>query len=145
MTGLRAARLLSAAGDKAIAFLGEKVAASKAPDEARTKQWIADLDAPLFASREKAEKDLRSLSGQAESHLRKQLHSNPSLEVKRRIESLLRDIEARKLTTAEVREVRAVQALEWMNTEAARRLLAKWAEGDPNATLTKAARKASGH
>jgi len=30
-----------------------------------------------------------------------------------------------------------------MNTEAARTLLAKWTEGDPNATLTKAAKQAS--
>jgi hypothetical protein len=144
-TGLRAARLLSAAGDKAVTLLEARVAARKAPDEARIKQWIADLDSPLFAARQQAEKDLRSLSGQAESHLRKQLKSNPSLEVRRRIEELLREIEARNLTAAEVREARAVEAMGWVNTEAARALLAKWAEGDPNATLTKAAKKASGY
>ena len=144
-TALRAARLLSVAGEKAVALLAAKVAVRKAPDETRIKQWIADLDSPVFAAREKAEKNLRSLSRQAESHLRKQLEAKPSLEMRRHIDNLLRHIEAQNLTVAERREVRAVQALTWMNTEAARTVLAKWAEGDPNATLTKAARKACGH
>ncbi len=144
-TGLRAARWLSAAGDKTVALLREKIAARKAPDAARVKQRIAELDSPLFETREKAEKDLRDLSNLAETHLREELRAGPSPEVRRRIENLLGSLEARKLTPAESREMRAVRVLEWMNTEAARRLLAKWAGGDPNATLTKAAEKASGH
>lgn len=138
-TGLRAARLLSSAGDKAIALLRVKVTVRKAPEEARITQWIADLDSPDFSVREKAQKNLRSLSIQAEPHLRKQLQANPTLEMRRRIRNLLEEIESRSLTADEIREVRAVQALEWMNSEAARTLLAKWAEGDPSATLTKAA------
>jgi hypothetical protein len=141
--GLRAARLLSVAGDKAIALLGAKVAPRKAPDESRVKQWIADLDSPLFAAREKAQNALRSLSVQAEPHLRQQLQANPTLEMRQRIQNLLQEIETRNLTAAEVREVRAVQALAWMNTETAQSLLVKWAEGDPSATLTKAAKNAS--
>jgi hypothetical protein len=144
-TGLRAARLLSVAGDKAIALLAAKVTAHQAPDEARIRQGIADLDSSAFETREKAEKKLRSLGGQAESHLRKQLEAKPSLEARRRIEGLLEAIEARNLTAAEVREVRAVQALAWMNSKAARTLLAQWAEGDPSATLTKVAKRASGY
>jgi RNA polymerase sigma factor (sigma-70 family) len=141
-TGLRAARLLGMAGDKAVALLAAKLPARKAADEARVKRWIAELDSSDFATREKAEKELRSLSGQVESQLREAMKSKPPLEVRRRIDGLLRDIDARTLTAAEVREVRAVQAMMWLNSAAARTLLIKWATGDPNATLTKAAKKA---
>lgn len=144
-TGLRAARLLSGAADKAITLLRAKVAIRKAPEVARITQWIADLDSPDFSVRERAQKNLRSLSVQAEPHLRKQLQANPTLEMRQRIRNLLEEIEARSLTADEIREVRAVQALEWMNTEAARTLLAKWAEGDPSATLTKAAKGSRTH
>jgi WD40 repeat protein len=143
-TGLRAARLLAVAGDRAVALLGGKVEAMKAPDAGLIKRLIADLDAPEFATREKAEKDLRDIAGPAEPYLRKESRANPSAEAGRRIERLLRAAEDGQLTAAEVRELRSVQALAWMDTEGARTLLAKWAKGDPAATLTKAAAAAAG-
>jgi WD40 repeat protein len=143
VTGLRAARQLSVAGDRAVALLREKVAPRRAPDEARVRQWIADLDASGFAAREKAEKALRDLGGPAEPYLRKAMAAEPSPEAKQRIGKLLREIEARRLTPAEVREVRAVQALAWMDSAASRALLAEWAKGDPAATLTGATREVS--
>jgi WD40 repeat protein len=143
-TGLRAARLLAAAGDRAVALLGGKIESKKAPDPAPVKRLIADLDAPVFATREKSEKALREMGGTAEEHLRAELRADPPLEVRRRVEGLLRAIHTRQLTAAEVREVRAAQALGWANTTAARDLLAKWAQGDPAATLTRAAAQASG-
>jgi RNA polymerase sigma factor (sigma-70 family) len=138
-TGLRAARVLSAAGDTAVALLGERIAAKKAPDEARIKALIADLGSAPFDAREKAEKELRELSVQAERYLRDAEKASPSAEVRQRTGALLKAIEARKLTAAESRELRAVQALRWMDTQAARGLLAKWAKGDPGAPLTRAA------
>ena len=141
-TGLRAARLLSAAGDKGVALLKAKATARPAPDEARMKQLLADLDSPRFAVREKAEADLRDLSGQAEPHLRRALKAGPSAEMDKRIETLLAAIATGKLSPAELREVRAAQALAWMDTPAARELLAEWARGDPAAGLTRAARAA---
>ena len=74
-TGQRAARLLGAAGDKAVPFLAEKIKSAK--------------------------------------------HSK---EVERR----------------------AIRALRWLNTAAARAQLEKWATGDPDATLTKSAAEALG-
>jgi WD40 repeat protein len=140
--GLRAARLLSAAGDRAVALLAEKVAARKPPDDAQVRQWIADLDSPRFAAREQAEKHLRELGSQAEPALRAELKRGPTPEVKERITKLLADIAAAKSTPEQNRELRAVQALAWMDTPAARAVLAKWAEGDANAALTKAAKAA---
>jgi RNA polymerase sigma factor (sigma-70 family) len=148
-TALRAARLLSRAGEeKAVSLLAAKLDAKKGSGEDITKQLIADLDADSFAAREKAEKALRTRSTQAESHLRKALAANPAAESKQRIEKLLKEIEAHKvtykLTSDERREVLAVQVLTWVDTDSARRLLAKWAKGDPNAILTKAAGAAAG-
>ena len=57
--GLRAARLLAAAGDRGIALLKAKVTSRQAPAADRVARLIADLDAPRFAAREKAEADLR--------------------------------------------------------------------------------------
>ena len=42
-----------------------------------------------------------------------------------------------------MRELRAVQALEWMGTDAERALLTRCAKGDPSAPLTKSAVRAS--
>jgi hypothetical protein len=143
--GLRAARLLLRAGEeKAVALLEAKIDAKKAPAEETVKQLIADLDSEIFASREKAEKALRTLSTQAESHLRKAFAANPAAEPRRRIEKLLQEIAAHKLTSDERREVLAVQVLAWTNADSARRLLAKWAKGDPDAILTKQAVEAAG-
>ncbi|HMF14138.1 MAG TPA: hypothetical protein VKE94_17605, partial [Gemmataceae bacterium] len=143
-TGLRAAHLLSAVGDKAVTLLDGKIATKKAPDPNVIRQWIAELDTPVFADREKAEKNLRDLSSQAEPLLRKALQTDDaSAELKRRVEHLLKAIEERRLTVAELRELRAVQALRWTNDDAARVLLAKWARGDPAAALTRAAKEAT--
>jgi RNA polymerase sigma factor (sigma-70 family) len=141
-TALRASRLLSFAGEKGVSFLEEKIPMKKPLDEAKVTRFIQDLESEQFAVREKAEKDLRELSNQAELYLRQALDKGPSAEVKQRIEKLIQEIEAQKLTSSERREIRAVQAMKWMNTDAARKLLTKWSQGDPIATLSKAAKEA---
>ena len=103
-TGLRAYQLLLRAGEeKAVALFAAKVDAKKAPAEETVKQLIADLDSEKFASREKAEKNLRNLSTQVEAHLRKALAANPPAEPSKHIEKLLKEIEAHNLTTDESR------------------------------------------
>ena len=141
-TGLRAARLLGAAGDRGVALFKEKVSVPSPPDAAAVKRLIADLDSPRFAVREQAEADLRDLGEQAVSHLRRALRAKPSAEATRRIEALLAVVESGKLPPPRLRELRAVQALVWMDTPAARGLLTEWAKGDPAAALTKAAQSA---
>jgi hypothetical protein len=139
-TGLRATRLLAAAGDKGIALLKSKVTTRQPPAADRMAKLIADLDSQRFGEREKAEADLRDMGPQAEPYLRKALKANPSAEVTKRLEALLAALVARKLSPGEIRELRAVQALVWQGTATARELLAEWAKGDPAATLTRAAR-----
>jgi RNA polymerase sigma factor (sigma-70 family) len=143
-TGLRAARLLSrAGGEKAVALLAAKLGAKKGPAEDVVKRLVADLGADSFAARAKAGKALRDLSTQAEPQLRKALAASPTAETRQRIEKLLKEV-AGRLTSDERRELLAVQVLTWVDTDSARRLLAEWARGDPNARLTKAAGETAG-
>src|SRR6185436_12446506 len=88
-TGLRAARLLAAAGDKGIALLKGKLPARSAPAADRMDRLIADLDSPRFGAREKAEADLRDLGPQAEPFLHRALKANPSAEAAKRLEAVL--------------------------------------------------------
>jgi len=140
-SGLRAARLLAAAGDRGVALLKTKLSARQAPAADRMTRLIADLDSPRFGVREKAEADLRDLGPQAEPFLQRALKASPSAEVVKRIEALLTALAAHKLSPAELRELRAVEALAWQDSPAARELLAQWAKGDPAATLTRAAER----
>src|SRR5262249_33776268 len=96
--GLRAARLLSLAGERAVTLLAGKIDAKKLPDENLIKRLIADLDSPGFGTREKAEKEIRALAGQAEPCLRAELRANRSPEVARRIQQLLGAIAVRQVT-----------------------------------------------
>jgi RNA polymerase sigma factor (sigma-70 family) len=137
--GLRAACLLGAAGDKAVSLFKSKITARPAPDKARMNQLIDELDSSRFAVREKAEAELRDMSTQAEPHLKRAQKPPPSPEAAKRIESLLTGIATNKLSGPLIRELRAAQALEWMDTAAAHTLLAEWSKGDPAAALTKAA------
>jgi len=139
-TGLRAARLLTAAGDKGIALLKAKLSARQAPAADKMARLIGDLDSPRFGVREKAEAELRDIGPQAEPFLQRALKASSSAEAAKRLETLLTALAARKLSPAEVREIRAVRALEWMDTSAAKALLAEWAKGDPAAALTRAAK-----
>lgn len=140
-TALRASRLLGLAPERAVALLGEKIAARPEPTEATLKRLVSDLDAAEFAARQKADKELRNLSRQAETSLREALKANPSAEAKQRLEAILKEIESGKLTGEECRELRAVAILKAIGSKEATELLARWAKGDPNAALTKAAKE----
>jgi RNA polymerase sigma factor (sigma-70 family) len=138
-TGLRAARLLGAVGDRGVKFLSEKVARKVAPDAARVRAWIAELDAPRFAAREAADRELRALGGSVETFVCEALAGRPTAEAKERLTKILTAIEAREPSAEEIRDLRAVRAVRWADTTAARNQLAEWAKGDPDASLTKAA------
>jgi HEAT repeat protein len=88
--------------------------------------------------REKASAGLRKLASPAIPALKKAQADHPSAEVRLAAEGLIRRIEADELGV-----LRAVEALEWMGTPEARRLLKALAEGAPGA-VTEAAKEALG-
>jgi hypothetical protein len=86
---------------------------------------IADLDKDDFKTREKASKELSKLGRIAEGALRKALDENPSAEMKRRIQDLLKRLEGKEDDPEKLRLLRVTEVLERLGTPEARRLLVR--------------------
>ena len=92
-----------------------------------------------FAVRQKAATDLELLGESAEAALRRALEERPSLEVRRRVESLVEKLNTQRSSPPapeRLRELRGVEALEQIGNAAARHALAALAQGNANARLT---------
>ena len=112
------ARLI-AAGDSATALLRTKLVAASEIREERISGLVADLDHDSFVRREKASKELEKLLPRVRPALENALAITPSLEVQRRIKSLLA-LRSLVVRDAEpLREIRAVQVLEHVATSGA--------------------------
>jgi hypothetical protein len=111
-------------------------------DDQRLARLLADLDSAQFDVRERAEAGLAKLGELAEPALRKAAASGPSLEVRRRVEGLLEELNRHVLTGDERRSLRAVEVLERVGTAEARRVLEALARGTPDARLTREAKAA---
>jgi hypothetical protein len=72
----------------------------------------------------------------------KALQANPSLDLRQRLEGLLKRLDLGKLAGDDLRLLRAVEALEAMGTAQARRLFQEWSRGAAGALLTEEARAA---
>src|SRR5262249_15316217 len=83
--------------------------------------------------------ELTELGGRAMRALNESLQKSPSLESKRRIETLLAALQG-ELSPSQLRELRAIQALELARTPSARKVLQAWAGGADGAHLTEEAR-----
>jgi hypothetical protein len=100
---------------------------------------LAELDDRSFRVREQAADRLVELGMASEPALRKLLASNPPLEQRRRIESVLR----RLMRSAPRRQtIRAIQALEYADTELAWKALDEMASLDADSSLGQHARAA---
>jgi RNA polymerase sigma factor (sigma-70 family) len=121
-----AVRLLRADPARSVPFLQKRLAPKDdGPDPKKVKQLIADLDSDEFDKRDAATKELERLGHAVESQLRDALAANPSLELTRRVERLLKRLEEQRqsLTAEQQRDVRAVRVLEQVATPEARKLL----------------------
>jgi RNA polymerase sigma factor (sigma-70 family) len=125
--------------DRAIPFLREHLRPAPEPDMKKIRQHITDLDSNAFAIREKAHKELERLGIAAEPALRQALQQEHSPEMLRRVEKLLETFPMLPLPAEMVRALRALHALELMNTPDARALIRKLALGASEAPLTRAA------
>jgi RNA polymerase sigma factor (sigma-70 family) len=135
----RAAGRLRADPAGAVALLAARLTPAEVIPAGRMAALIADLGSPKFATRRQATDALRRLGRRAESALRRVRDRSDSLEVRRRAGKLLEALEQPTPPPEELRALRAVEVLEWVGTPAARRLLAAFAGGAPDAPLTQAA------
>src|SRR5262249_4556906 len=131
-------------GDAAVAFLKTRLFPVPSPDAAlarRATQFVEELNADAFDARQKATVELEKLGAAAVPALRKALASRPSLEGRPRVEQILAGCE-RKGAPLQLRNSRALEALELIATPAARELLRSLAQGEATARLTQEARAA---
>ncbi len=133
----RGVRRLAAAPEQAVPFVREHLKPVLAPDPKRVRQLLADLDSADFATRQKAADELDKLADAAAPALRKALHDATSAEVRRALQVSLDRLESG--TPELLRQVRAAEALEWMDTPEALRLLDELANGAEGARLTREA------
>ncbi|WP_157368557.1 WD40 repeat domain-containing protein [Zavarzinella formosa] len=124
-------------------FLRKKITPVAAADAQTIGQWIRDLDNPRFAAREAAARKLAEAGQPIGPFLRQALKTGQPAEAAERIERLLADL-ARPLTPEEIRQRRAIFALETNGSVDARRTLEAWAAGAPGGHLTEQAAQALG-
>jgi WD40 repeat protein len=107
-------------------------------------QLIAELDDQLFAVRSQAAEELENLGELSRPDIVKAIESKPSLEVRQRLDDLLRSLDQRmgRPTPDELRQIRAVQVLEWLGTPESRQLLDELAKGSSAMWQTQEAKAA---
>jgi HEAT repeat protein len=131
---------LALAGQSAAPYLGERLRPVPAADAGNIAQWINDLDADDFATRRAASRELERLGELAVPALRKALEGTPSPELRRQATRLVENLAG--LSGERLRQIRAIEALEYMGTPEARQIIEKLAEGAPEARLTHEAKAA---
>jgi hypothetical protein len=137
----KAVRRMARAPAEAVAHLRKHFQPVPAGDEKRIAALIADIDSDEFAVRDRAAKELEKLGEAASGACRKALEGQPSPEVRRRLEALLRQQEdkAWDFSADNLRTLRALEVLELAGTSEARQLLAELAKGLPSAWQTREA------
>ncbi|HZU37742.1 MAG TPA: sigma-70 family RNA polymerase sigma factor [Gemmataceae bacterium] len=135
-----AVKALAAVPAQSVPFLQKQLHPAAKADDKQLKQQIAELDSRRFAVRQQATAALAQSLEQAAPLLRKALTSQLSTEARRRIEQLLQGLDPP--TGERLRQLRAVEVLEYAATPEARSLLAGLAQGVPEAGVTRAAKAA---
>jgi WD40 repeat protein len=125
---------------RTVSFLRQRLQPAALPDPERTARLVADLGSDRFAVRAKAAVALRRVGRPAEAHLTAARARVPAGEARRRIDQLLQALHALTPPGERLREVRAVEILEQIDTAESRQLLEELARGQPDARLTQEAR-----
>lgn len=123
-------------------FLKRHLLQRKNIETARLRTWIAHLDAESFEQREKASKELAKHLAAAEPLLQECLANKPSLEVRRRIEALLARLDSQPLSPETIRDLRALEVLEYFGRAALEDVSRQLAEGNHDPHIVTAARSA---
>jgi WD domain, G-beta repeat len=140
-----AVRTLQGVPAQAILLLRERIRpVAPLADPKQLKHWIADLDDNSFTVRDKAQREIGKLGELAVPALQQALKGQPALELKRRLQDLLAEVEPKLVggSPQRLRELRAVQVLESIGTTEARQVLQALAKGVPGASLTRDAEAA---
>jgi WD40 repeat protein len=128
---------------QAVAMLTQRLQPAPKGDAQRIAQLIEDLGSDQFKTRDAATKELEKIGEAAGGALEKALTAKVTLEIRQRLERLLELLDDSNPGPEKLRQIRAVESLEQISTEEARRLLDRLVdEGAPGARLTREAEAA---
>jgi RNA polymerase sigma factor (sigma-70 family) len=125
----RAIDKLTASPKQAAAFLQGRLRPVEAADAKVVARLIADLDSTSFAVRDQARKELEKLGDRAESALRRALEDKPVLETAKRLRTLLDRLADPFSSPESLRQYRALEVLESLDTASSRPVLEALAKG----------------
>lgn len=123
-----------------VTLLRERLHPVSTLNERDVRRMIGDLDSDSFAVRDKAGAALEPIAESVAPFVREALANKPSPEVQRKLQHLLEISDAAE--SMRLRELRAVEIAERLNSNDSRDLLRLWAGGSEPAVLTRAARAA---
>jgi hypothetical protein len=139
----RAMGRLRAAPQRTLTWFRKHLKPAPDADKERVARWLADLDSKEFKTRERATSELEKLGDVAAPAVQRALSDNIPLETRRRLELLLQKLEGASLAPDTLRQVRAVEVLQGIGTDATRELLELLAtQGAADARLTRDAKAA---
>jgi WD40 repeat protein len=138
-TAYRAVWGLAAAPNESLPLLRKQLTPVPLADAKQVQQWLSDLGHDDFTTRETASRELARREEGVQADLKKMLEEKPAPEAKRHAVELLDRLKTdRAVPSAERRQLlRAVEVLERMNADEARKLLAELAKGQRDAWLTR--------
>jgi HEAT repeat protein len=122
-----------------VSFFAKRLQPVAAVRQERINQFLTDLDSPRFVIRQKATAELEKNIDVAEAALRRLLASKTSLEVQRRVEQLLDQLDPAKCRRR-ARILRALVVLEYLDNQESLCLLQTLAQGVAQTQLTQHAR-----
>lgn len=140
----RAIWTLAGAPGQTVPLLRPRLGPALGPTPQELDRLIRALDDDRFAIRRKATAKLSGLGPAAEPALRDALGRGPPLELRRRIEQILRGLERAGLSAHDLRALRAVETLEHIGTSPAKQILQSLSRGAPTALLTREAKASLG-
>ncbi|HLN31760.1 MAG TPA: WD40 repeat domain-containing protein [Gemmataceae bacterium] len=127
---------LTISSEVALPLFKEKLRPVAGVGPQQLEQLIADLDSPHFALRQKATQELGKFRELARASLRRALEGQISLEMRRRLEELLSNIEPSVAAPELLQSLRAVEVLEQIGTPEVAQILQTLAQGAPESRLT---------
>ncbi len=142
----RAIAKLAASPKHSVPFLREHIRPVSTIDTRTISQLVTNLDSDRFETRQHASEQLEKLAELAEPALHRALQDKPPLERRQRIDQLLEKLAVQRDTPSpeRLRMLRALEALEQMQTPDARRALEEYAKGAAAADLSQEANAALG-
>lgn len=133
--GFAAVRSLAAGGDESARWLAARLTPAPVPDPQRIAKLVRDLDDEEFDVREAAMSELTDAGPAAKEALQAGLKGAQSVEMRRRCAALLRKMTGFSVAPSELREARAVEAMEKVGTPAAYRAMRELLAAKPGPRL----------